>query len=254
MFNPQLEPSNLSYSRPSCRVVCSCEARRDEAEALSRRLNCSLNQPDHDAAVVVEASNDRWSLIFNHSSPMWVDLNQPQGRQASRSWAQDPLIKACKPRSDMHLVDLTAGFGRDAACLFASGMKHLTLVEQDPIMQVLLRDGIRRAYYEPDRTLELIPMDCLSYLQSLTPEAYPDVIYYDPMHPARTKSAKVKKWMQCLQSWIEPNQNNSEVIQLAQQRVRERVVVKWPSQLKPPIQGWNYVVKTKLIQLIVYLA
>ena len=59
------------------------------------------------------------------------------------------------------------------------------------------------------------------------------MIYIDPMHPLRQKSALVKKDMQALQQLIGADEDAYELIQLAIARARQRVVVKWPQHLQP---------------------
>ena len=44
----------------------------------------------------------------------------------------------------MIVWDLTAGFGRDAALVAAGGAEAVVMIERDPVVAALLRDGLRR--------------------------------------------------------------------------------------------------------------
>lgn len=81
--------------------------------------------------------------------------------------------------------------------------------------------------------LSLLNQDAMNYLPTLAPRDFPDVIYIDPMHPLRQKSALVKKDMQALQQIIGEDKDVSNLIELAMTRTRQRVVVKWPQRLAP---------------------
>ena len=84
-------------------------------------------------------------------------------------------------------------------------------------------------------SLKLIYTDGLQYLSSI--EQVPDLIYLDPMHPVRKKSALVKKDMQVLQSIIGPDLDANNLLSAAISTACERVVMKWPQNnaavLKP---------------------
>ena len=122
--------------------------------------------------------------------------------------------------------DLTAGLGRDSFVLAWLGCQ-VTAVERDPRIHALLADGLRRAEDDPDASaglahrLQLVQADAISWLahqssaadgvafgaaadraadvavgQPNTPgPVRVDVIYLDPMHPERRKSAQVRKEM-----------------------------------------------------------
>lgn len=100
-------------------------------------------------------------------------------------------------------------------------------------MAELLQDGLSRMSLM-DREhlhLSLVYAEAVSYLENLDPTQYPDLIYIDPMHPIRSKSALVKKEMQALQQMIGPDLDAKELITCAISRVKQRVVVKWPQKI-----------------------
>src|SRR5690606_5526316 len=110
------------------------------------------------------------------------------------------------PHDHYKILDATAGWGRDSFILASLGFE-VTMIERSPIVAVLLKDALKRAANnEACKRMHLIQDDAVHYLQPLAEKNRPDVIYLDPMFPARKKSALVKKEMALLQTLLdEPN-------------------------------------------------
>lgn len=188
-------------------------------------------------------------LLMDKFSPLLVDFNPLLvQRRLDKSHG---LIRACKPTPEMTILDVTAGWGRDAGLLAQYGAK-LIMLERQPIMAALLADGLRRL---PPDTLNIscIHQDSLTYLAALEPNDYPDVIYMDPMHPERQKSALVKKDMQALQQLFGPDNDAQALLTMALNRSKKRVVVKWPQRL-PPLQQPNSSIEGKTVRFDIYLS
>lgn len=155
------------------------------------------------------------------------------GGGTSQALAKAVGIKgAVRPK----VADLTAGLGKDAFVLAGLGCS-LILVERQPLVAALLKDGLERARLEGASDTELataiarmtlVHGDALDWLQSLPPDQYPDVIYLDPMFPERRKSAQVNKDMQVLQLLLSKDRDTEGLLALALARARFRVVVKRP--------------------------
>ncbi|MDP3558950.1 MAG: class I SAM-dependent methyltransferase [Legionellaceae bacterium] len=158
------------------------------------------------------------------------------------------LVRACQPHVGQTILDLTAGWGQESTILASLGAK-VTMLERHPYLAILLEDALRRA--DKSWSLTLIQAEAADYLQQLSGEDYPEVIYMDPMHPARKKSALVKKPMQILQGFIPPNDDVETLIRLARSRVKQRVVVKWPSS-EAPIIPYDYTIEEKTVRFDVY--
>lgn len=140
-----------------------------------------------------------------------------------------------------HVLDVTAGLGRDAFVLASLGCK-LTLLERNPIVYKLLEDGLQRAQAAADSDpqldaivskMQLLQEDCMQYLDALDKDALepnqPDIIYIDPMFPLRKKSAKVKKDMQALHKIVGTDEDSGQIIDKALSKARYRVVIKRPA-------------------------
>ncbi len=141
-------------------------------------------------------------------------------------------------KKNLVVSDLSAGLGRDAFVLACLGAQ-VTMIERSPIICALLENGLKRAQeiaWIKDLTWRLICGDSRDYLQSLLPEQYPEVIYFDPMFPERKKSALVKKEMRILKEIAGEDVDAPELLSLALEKALKRVVVKRP-KLAPPIEG-----------------
>ena len=184
---------------------------------------------------VLVCSDDILTLQHEGFTPLWVDFNSIKWQKRRDAGKKQGLIQACKPVLGMRIVDATAGWGRDAAVLASFGAQVLML-ERHPMISALLSDGLRRLSLDSPLKLSLLAQDAHSYLESLTPDEYPEVILIDPMHPARQKSALVKKDMQVLQQMIGEDKDVLDLLHLALKRVRQRVVVKWQQRTQPLLE------------------
>ncbi len=132
------------------------------------------------------------------------------------------------------VLDLTAGMGADGFVLATLGCTML-LLERNPVVHSLLDDGLQRAALAGHDDTELaaivdrislLDADARTYLQGLPADPCADIIYLDPMFPERKKSAKVKKEMQAFHGIVGADGDAGELLQLALERARYRVVVK----------------------------
>jgi 16S rRNA (guanine1516-N2)-methyltransferase len=133
-----------------------------------------------------------------------------------------------------HVLDATAGLGRDAFVLASLGCR-LTLLERMPVVAALLADGIERAKLNSDvndiaNNMQLIHG---SSLESIDLADAPDVVYLDPMYPHREKSAAVKKEMRIFQSLVGEDLDADDLLEPALALAKYRVVVKRPSYAPP---------------------
>ena len=132
------------------------------------------------------------------------------------------------------ILDLTAGLGGDGFVLASLGCR-VRLLERNPIVQSLLRDGLERARLagEEDRELasivarmSLVEASSQEFLRQLPATEQEDIVFLDPMFPERKKSAKVKKEMQAFHQIVGADEDADSLLELALQRARYRVVVK----------------------------
>jgi len=172
------------------------------------------------------------------AAPTRVDfLDARLAYRLETSRRSDGLPKAVgldKSPDSLSVLDCTAGMGVDAYILAAMGC-DVVMLEKNPLMAALLRDGLNRA--TPGRNSQLkatmqrlsfIHIDAHQYLDN--PASIPDVIYLDPMFPVRQKSARVKKDMALMQQFLEPNQDVDVLMTRALAVADRRVVLKRPGK------------------------
>jgi len=134
-----------------------------------------------------------------------------------------------------HVLDATAGLGRDAFVLASLGCK-VTLMERMPIVAALLQDGLARAELNVDigtMVQQQMHLVHASSIESMSLAEQPDVIYLDPMYPHREKSAQVKKEMRIFQSLVGEDNDADALLAPALELAKYRVVVKRPSYAPP---------------------
>ena len=132
------------------------------------------------------------------------------------------------------IVDATAGLGRDAFLLASLGAR-VTLIERSATMHDLLAEGLERARAEGGRYTETIARMTLLHGDSriLLPELRPEVVLVDPMHPPRHNTALVKKEMRLIREIVGTDPDAAQLMQVALESARYRVVLKWPLRGEP---------------------
>ena len=135
-----------------------------------------------------------------------------------------------KGTADLVAVDATAGLGDDSFLLAAAGFR-VTMFERNETIAALLRDAMLRA--EEDGRLSPIVQrmrlecsDSVAALRSL--DCKPDVVFLDPMFPAKSKDAAAKKKLQLLQQLEDPCDDEAELLDAAVSAKPKKVVVKRP--------------------------
>lgn len=169
-------------------------------------------------------------------NPVYVDFLQgAMGyRKQQRSLSRELIAKAVGRKPDVmtDVLDATAGFGRDSFILALLGCR-VRMLERNPIVALLLKDGLERAKSDSDTAavverMQLLDMDAVLCMDRLEPEQSPDVVYLDPMFPEKRKSALVKKDMQLLQQLLQSDVESDNLLTKAIGAARQRVVVKRP--------------------------
>lgn len=143
------------------------------------------------------------------------------------------LLQASKLTQDMSAIDATAGFGYDGLILASTGAR-LTLIEQNPLMALLLfyehqSMKLHKNWQKLLGRIDIMVGDALEWLPKLSDT---DLVYLDPMFPQSSYQAKVGKHMQVLHTLVCPPSPNQELALLntAKQSINKqgKVVVKRP--------------------------
>jgi 16S rRNA (guanine1516-N2)-methyltransferase len=144
----------------------------------------------------------------------------------------DPLLRAVGGWPDV--VDATAGWGTDAATLAAAG-RRVVLLERHPVLAALLRDAIERSRargHAAAGRLELIEDDARRWLATATT----DVVLLDPMYPGAGAGPRKAEGLHLARHLVGDDLDQAELLAVARQAARRRVVVKRPLRA-PPLAG-----------------
>lgn len=240
----------LAEKNQECFLAYDDETLRPQAERLAASLNLRIdNGADYRLLLTAEGL---W-LSVKGFSPLRADFTRQAWQKRHQAGKGQGLIQACQPKPGMTIIDATAGWGRDALLLASFGAR-VVMLERQPMMAALLADALlRKETVEPGLVdLHLQPFSAFDYLPKLLQEDYPEVIYLDPMHPARKKSALVKKDLQALQQLIGPDEDARALLDLARRYALKKVVLKWPAH-QPALLKPDVVIKGKTVRFDIYL-
>lgn len=219
----------------------SCEA---QAASIAQELGIPLaaSTVDLDYLLVITPSYIGLQNTSDlKSTPFYIDFlsGKTQYRQQQASLRNELLARALgvRPTQKPSIIDATAGLGRDSLVLATLGFQ-ITMLERSAILYVLLRDALDRAKKDVTMMnvvsrLTLIHTDAKDWLAQLNASSYPEVIYMDPMFPARKKAAAIKKEMVWLQNLLGKENDAADLLAIARQRAKLRVVVKRPRLAEP---------------------
>lgn len=133
-----------------------------------------------------------------------------------------------------HVLDATAGLGRDSFVLASLGCK-VTMIERNPVVAALLENGLDRAKLNHDIApiANNMTLDQFSLTNGKPTLESVDIVYLDPMYPHREKSAAVKKEMRVFQTLVGEDLDADELLTPALKLAKYRVVVKRPTYAPP---------------------
>ena len=162
-----------------------------------------------------------------------ADFRDMEPRLAPGRLSRELLVRAAKVKKaegTLLAVDATAGLGEDSLLLAAAGFQ-VKMFERNPVIAALLEDALRRGAQTPRLAdaiarMELCAQDSISALAE--GDLAPDVVYLDPMFPARQKSAAVKKKFQLLHHLENPCDDAEELLRSALAAHPRKVVIKRP--------------------------
>jgi len=220
-------------------IAIKSDQENSRAVELSGKLNFPLETdltetPD----LLLGWHEEKLALFPKDSGPVFIDF--VAGKLAHRrqfgGGKKQPLARAIglSSKRTPNVIDATAGMGRDSFVLASLGCK-VQMIERSPVVAAMLEDALDRARQDAGvceiaARLSVICADASDYLVEAQIE---DVIYLDPMYPEKRKSAAVKKDMRALQMLVGSDQDSQELLKIALQEAKHRVVVKRPKQADP---------------------
>ena len=232
-------------------VVCMGKgAQKDAATALAKRVGAPLvEKPGKELTLLIDGTGvslNGYGLSFKG------DFENMLHRLTEGRLQHEMLVHVAKTK-DEHptAIDATAGMGEDSILLAACGY-DVTLYEQNPVIAALLKDALRRAKKHPIlkdivARMHLVEGNSIELMPKRMDE--PDLIYLDPMFPARQKSGLINKKLQLIQKLEQPCFEEEALFEAAVQANPKKIVIKRP--LKGPYLAGKepgYSVKGKAIR------
>ena len=223
---------------------------KDMAESFSRK----------NGVHILPKPGDELTLMFDSSGVSLVgygltfrgDFEQMLHRLTEGRLQHEMLVHMTKTKEPSpRAIDATAGMGEDSILLAAAGYE-VTMYEQNAVVAALLKDALRRAKKNPVlkdivSRMRLVEGNSIELMKELN--FTPDVIYLDPMFPARQKTGLVNKKLQLIQKLEQPCFEESELLNAALEINPEKIIIKRPlkgaflAERKP-----DYSVKGKAIR------
>ena len=224
------------------KLLCEDETRNDYFLAMVERWGLINDSTGQFALVLTSERLELRKLDESKLGAIYVDLTggSVAHRRKFGGGKGQAIAKAVGLKNGVipSVLDATAGLGRDAFVLASLGCK-VQMIERHPVVAALLEDGIHRAKQDDEigvwvsermTLLHASSHDALERLQQDPKFVNPDVVYLDPMypHPAKKKTAQIKKEMRVFQTLVGPDLDADELFGPAFSMAEKRVVVKRP--------------------------
>lgn len=211
-------------------VVCFEKGgQKDMAEAFARRIGAEISEkPGPKLTILFHAKG---VSLTGYGLSYQGDFENMLHRVTNGRLQHEMLVRAAKSdKPERKAIDATAGMGEDAFLLAAQGYE-VTLFEQNPVIAVLLKDALRRAKKHPvlkdiASRMNLVQDNSVEGMSKLLDPV--DVIYLDPMFPARQKSSLINKKLQLIQKLEPPCSEETDLFDAAISASPSKIIVKRP--------------------------
>lgn len=202
---------------------------REMAESFARKNNVPImDKPGEHLTVMFDS---RGVSLTGYGLTYQGDFEGMLHRVTNGRLSHEMLVRAVKTEGEhLKAIDATAGMGEDAFLLAAQGYE-VTLYEQNPVVAALLKDAIRRAkknqiLKDIAGRMKVVEADSVESMSKLLDPV--DVIYLDPMFPARQKSSLINKKLQLIQKLEPPCSEETDLFDAALKVCPSRIIVKRP--------------------------
>ena len=161
-----------------------------------------------------------------------------------------------KSKKNRNIIDATAGLGYDAFILASLGA-NVTLIERSKRMYEILQNGINEGISFGGEIQRIINRMELLFGDSkdILPKLSPEVIMIDTMYKDRKKTALVKNNMRLVREIVGPDSDYIELLKVALNCARHRVVLKQPRYADPikEIRKCSHQILGRTIRYDVYM-
>lgn len=208
--------------------------------AITNKINIITEIPKDECKVYLQLDYNGLAIVCDEFKLTYIKDLYTNLIKRLKALNQELLVKSVKVKGldKLHVLDITAGLGRDSILLANAG-HHVTMIEKNPILAVILSYVIQNKIVPGSLNLKLIHDNSHDYLlQSDLPLSH--VIYMDPMFQDNSK-AKAKKEMQLITILLALDEDisianlssqknlifsNEKLFNLAHKHATNRVIVK----------------------------
>jgi len=234
---------------PEIPLLESCNSRlpTELADALAI-LNLPVCSAAPAAGYYLSCDNNGLILNTEDGEKIQPVLSRPAGFTGKQ-----PLLRALAPARGGIVIDATAGLAGDSLKL-AMIADRVIAIERQPVVFALLVSALSTARASSLSAAEKIEAkygDAIELIQQL-PAA--DVIFMDPMFPPKRKrSALPPKSVRVLRDVVGDDADDVELLRVARQHAKRRVVVKRPLHAPPLADDHVALHEGKVVRYEVYL-
>ena len=161
-----------------------------------------------------------------------------------------------KSNKNRNIIDATAGLGYDAFILASLGAK-VTLIERSEKMYEILKNGINEGVSFGGEIENIINrMDLLfGDSKDILPKLPAEVIMIDTMYKDKKKTALVKNNMRLVREIVGPDSDYVELLKVALNCAKNRVVLKQPRYADPikEIRKYSHQILGKTIRYDIFM-
>ncbi|CAL4324601.1 class I SAM-dependent methyltransferase [Buchnera aphidicola] len=227
-------------------------------EFLLKNWNIQQNYHTEFSLIIHEHRIELKNNANKNIKNIWIDFNHKK----MKSYQDDSKIKiikaiGIKKKPFLNVIDATAGLGKDSFMMFSYGCT-ITMIENNPILSILIYDGLKRSYNDPiigniiKKKMKHINHSSIN-IQSLNLQK-PDVIYLDPMFPRKKKKSLPKKHMNTIQNLVKKDSDTQLLFNACKNFAKNRIVVKRKKNFKIISKNKpNYMIYSKKYRFDVYL-
>lgn len=211
-------------------VVCMGNgAQEDAAIALAKRVNAPLtDEAGEDLTLMIDSAG---ISLMGYGLKYQGNFEQMLPRISGGRLQHEMLVHIARPKKEnLKAIDAAAGMGEDALLLAACGYE-VTLYEKNAVIAALLRDTIRRARRNEllkgiVEKMHLIEGNSIELIPKQTDSA--DLVYLDPMFPARRKTGLINKKLQLIQKLEQPCDDEKAILDTAMLVHPKKIIIKRP--------------------------
>ena len=209
-------------------TVCFGECAEQDAQAIAKRVGAPLSDTlGPDLTLLVDSSG---VSLVGYGMTYRGDFEKMLKRITDGRLKHEMLVHVSKTDiAQPTAIDATAGMGEDSFLLAAAGYQ-VTMFEQNPVIEVLLKDAMKRAKKHPLLSEIIDRMNLIggNSIELLPKQNHADLIYLDPMFPARRKSGLVNKKLQLIQHLEQPCVEEADLLQAAMSLNPRKIIIKRP--------------------------